>query len=430
MAHPVKVGQIGLGTIGTGVADLFLYKMARIAERSAAQVELAKIVTLPPLPDDLVVPDGMISEDINDILDDPKIKIVIELIGGLEPARTFVLGAISKGKSVVTANKALLAAHGEEIFEAADKMGVGVSFEASVGGSIPIIRALQKSLIADEIQSLFGILNGTTNYILTRMTEEQLPYDQVLQEAQSAGFAEANPTADVEGHDARDKLVILLRLAFGSVFSSDQLLCEGISQIAPIDVQYAQELGYTIKLLAIAKRRSDGIEARVHPALVPSQSLIANVRLEYNAVELVGDGVDTQLFYGKGAGRKPTASVIVADVMALAERAISGTLPSISQWLGRDGSIPLVSKDELLLKCYLRLEVVDQVGVLEEIARVLASEQISIETVQQKSKGGPTVPLVILTHEAGEAALSRAIGQLNSLDTVRSPVQMIRLENI
>ncbi|HDS74232.1 MAG TPA: homoserine dehydrogenase, partial [Firmicutes bacterium] len=378
------------------------------------------------------LPDGVLSDDVDGLLNDPNIDIVIELVGGTGFARTVVLTAIENGKHVVTANKALLATHGEEIFRAAREKGVDIAFEAAVGGSIPILKALRESLSTSRIDAVYGIVNGTTNYILTRMVNEGAPYDELLRSAQEQGFAERDPSADVKGWDSQQKLTILMRLAFGTVVRPDDILCEGIEQITPLDIDYAREFGYTIKLLAIAKRRGDKLEARVHPAMIPVKTLIADVQYEYNAIEVIGDEFGTQVFYGKGAGRRPTATVVVSDALDIAQRIQSGAPCSrVREIIDRKDAPTLVPSDTLSMRHYVRLEVTDHAGVLEDIAHVFASENISIESVIQKGRAtADTVPLVIMTHEAEEAAVSRAVGQLEELDAVRPPVQRIRIEDL
>ncbi len=433
MPRPIHVGLLGLGTIGTGVARLLLDRSAPSRDE-AAQVVLKRIADLDHSDRGLTIPDGVLIDDAMALIADPDIDIVVELVGGIDPARKFVLAAIDSGKHVVTANKALIAAHGDDIFRAAHERGVDVLFEASVGGSIPILRALRESLQTSKLESLFGIVNGTCNYILTRMTNEGASYDDMLASAQEEGFAERDPTADVTGGDSVQKLAILLRLGFGAPVSPESLLCEGIESVAPVDIAYATELGYRIKLLAIAKRRGDSIDARVHPAMIPIGKVMADVSFEYNAIEVVGDEFGTQVFYGKGAGQRPTATVVVSDVLDIAGRLSDGMATSrVGNLLG-DGSTPaIVPDDEIATRHYVRLDVLDQPGVLSDIARVLATNDISIESVIQK---GPrrdadgVVPLVIMTHEAREADVNSAVASLAQLDVVRAPVQRIRVEDL
>jgi len=430
--RPVQIGLIGMGTIGTGVARLFLERVAKLPSRFPRGVRLARIADKVPGNRGLALPDGMFTEDAMSVINDPNIDIIIELIGGIEPARSLILAAIGQGKHVVTANKALLAARGEEILRAAHERGVDILFEGSVGGSIPILRALREGLFPSAIHSIYGILNGTTNYILTRMAEEGASYEAMLKTAQEQRFAERDPTSDVSGQDSLQKLTILLRLGFHAVVSPEDILCEGIETITPLDIAYAQELGFCIKLLAVAKCHGDRIEARVHPAMIPSTSVMADVRYEYNAIEVVGAEFGTQVFYGKGAGQRPTATVVVSDALDLAARIRDGIASSRVGELLDDGTTPpLVGPEELMLRHYVRLEVVDRTGVLAEIARVFAAQSISIESVIQKGRAArDTVPLIIMTHEASEAALARAIEQFGSLAVVKGPVQRIRVEEL
>jgi homoserine dehydrogenase len=432
MPRIVRIGLLGMGTIGTGVARLFLHESAGFASRFKDTVQLARIADKTPGDRGFSIPAGVLTDDANEVVHDPQIDIVIELIGGIEPARTFVLAAIDAGKHVVSANKALFSAHGDEVFRAAHRKGVDVMFEGSVGGSIPILRALRDSLYTSRIQSIYGIVNGTTNYILTRMAEKGASYKNILRSAQEQGFAEKDPTADVSGLDSLQKLTILLRLGFRAVVPADKILVEGIEKITPADIEYARELGFRIKLLAIAKRRGDRIEARVHPAMIPSASVMADVKYEYNAIEVVGTEFGTQVFYGKGAGQRPTATVVVSDALDIASRILNGSSASRAGELIDDGSTPpLVGPDDLIIRHYVRMEVVDRTGVLAEIARVFAEENISIEAVIQKGRAaGNTVPLVIMTHEASEASLVRAVGKFGALNVVHGPVQRIRVEEL
>jgi len=432
MSRRVHIGLIGLGTIGVGVARLFLEKPALFASRVSDGVTLKRVADKDLSDRGIRIPDGMLTNDVMSVITDPEIDIIIELIGGIEPARTFTLAAIEHGKHVVTANKALLSVHGEEIFRAAYAKGVDVMFEGSVGGSIPILRALRESLYTSHIHSIYGIVNGTTNYILTRMSEEGASYEDMLRSAQKQRFAERDPSSDVTGQDSLQKLTILLRLGFHAVVPPERILCEGIQKITPMDIAYAHELGYEIKLLAIAKRQGNRIEARVHPAMIPGTSVMAGVRYEYNAIEVIGEEFGTQVFYGKGAGQRPTATVVVSDALDLAARIQSGTPTSrVGELLDGGNSPALVEAEELILRHYVRLEVVDRAGVLAEIARVFAGEKISIESVIQKGRAsGVTVPLVIMTHEASEASLTRAVNQLGALNVVHGPVQRIRVEEL
>ena len=432
MSRKVNVGLIGLGTIGTGVARIFLEQNAPFADEFGDTVTLKRIADKDTSDRGVTIPEGVLTTDVQSVLTDPEIDIIVELVGGIEPARQFVLAAIENGKHVVTANKALLSAHGDEIFEAAQAKSVDVLFEASVGGSIPILRALRQSLQTSRIQGMYAILNGTTNYILTRMAEEGADYDAMLSVAQEKGFAERDPTADVTGRDSLQKLTLLLRLGFQASVPANKILCEGIEHITPMDIHFAREFGYTIKLLAVAGRKGDAIEARVHPAMIPSQSVMANVSNEYNAIEVVGDQFGTQVFYGKGAGQNPTATVVASDVLDIASLLLKGVPPCrVQGLLCKPERSKLVRPEDIRQRHYVRLEVVDRAGVLEEIAHEFAAERISIETVIQKGRSnGDTVPLIIMTHKAGETAIKRAVGRLATLLAVRPPIQHIRVEDL
>lgn len=432
MNRSINIALLGIGTIGTGVARIFFENSHRFANRSDCVPRITRIVDKDASDRGVAIPEGVISDDLEGALSDPEIDIVVELFGGTGIAREATLKAIANGKHVVTANKALISAHGDEIFAAAHAQGVDVLFEASVGGSIPILRALRESLFTSRIDSLFGIVNGTTNYILTRMAEEGAPYAELLKSAQELGFAEADPSADVKGWDSQQKLGILLRLAFGAAVDAKEILCEGIEDISPVDIAYAAEFGYSIKLLATAKRHGDQIEARVHPAMIPASSVMAGVKHEYNAVEVVGEDFGTQIFYGKGAGQTPTATVVASDVLDIAQRIASGAqCCRVGALLPRADAPSLIPSDDLTMRHYLRLEVEDRAGVLEVISRALAVERISIESVMQKGRAErKTVPLIIMTHEASEAAIRRAIERFGNIEPVTGKVQHIRVEEL
>lgn len=433
MNDVVKIGLIGFGVVGTGVAKL-LYAHEKPYRRGRDfDIELVRIADLDIKKNRGVeVPDGVLTAHADKILNDRDIKIVVELIGGYEPARSFTLRAFERGKSVVTANKALIARHGSELFRAAASAGVSYMFEAAVGGGIPLIRGIFDGLNANRIESIYGILNGTTNYILTGMVRDGLDYGTVLKRAQELGYAEADPTSDVSGGDALNKIVILARLAFGASLDVDDVFCEGIEDITIQDIAYARELGCAVKLLAIAKRRGeDGIEVRVHPTLVPAGSVIASVEDEFNAVEIYGDAVGREIFYGKGAGMMPTASAVVSDVVDVASRIITGSPSNVTRIVADGNGPEPVDMTELSMRYYLRLSVEDKPGVLAAISKVFADENISIGTLLQKSApGGGTVPIVIMTHEAREGDMRRAKDRIESLDAVKGTVRLIRVEDI
>jgi homoserine dehydrogenase len=398
MGREINAGLIGFGTIGRGVARLLLERSDNFMKRKGFGLKLKRIADLNvATPSGLDLPKEMLTTDTNVVLNDPEIEVVIELIGGLEPARTFVLRALECGKSVVTANKALLAQFGDELFRAAREHGGELAFEASVCGGIPILRVLRQGLFTDRIASLYGILNGTTNYILTKMAEEGGRFEEVLRQAQDAGFAEADPTMDVSGKDAAQKLAILLRIGFGASVTPEAMFVEGIERIGQQDIEDAEELGYAIKLLAIAKHTDRGIEARVHPAMIPKGALLASIRDEFNAVELVGDWVGPQVFYGRGAGERPTANAVVSDLVELAERRLEGGGSRAGELLPEAGKTTLIPMEEVVLPYYFRMLALDQPGVLGQIAELLSEEGISIASVIQKGRAQfeGAVPVVI-----------------------------------
>jgi len=433
MGHNIKIGLIGFGTVGTGVARLLFNDRKSYLKGRPFGLELVKIADIDITSDrGIPVPDNVLTDDADDILEDKDIEIVIELIGGYEPARTFTLKAFKKGKSVVTANKALIAKHGSELFKAALQANVSYMFEASVGAGIPIIRSIVDGLNASDIESVYGILNGTTNYILTGMARDGMDYSEMLKKAQELGYAEANPTSDVAGYDALNKIVILARLAFGAELDMDTVYCEGIERLSIQDIHYARELGYTLKLLAIAKRHDDGrIEARVHPTLVPAESIMAYVEDEFNAVEIYSDAVGREIFYGKGAGMMPTASAVVSDAVDIASNILTGAPTNISRIIADGGNHGQVDFEQIKLRYYLRFSVQDRPGVLAGISKIFADENISIESVIQKgSSKNDYVPLIIMTHEALEGDLQRALKRFEELDTVKNSVQLIRVEEV
>jgi homoserine dehydrogenase len=428
----VKVGLIGLGIVGGGVARLLLDEKERLAGVLGADLVLARAADLDQgLAQDLGLADGVYTPDAAAILDDPAIDIVVELMGGLEPARSFVLEAVANGKQVVTANKALLAHHGAEIFAAAKEKGVGVAFEASVGGGIPLIRSLREGLSANRINNCLGILNGTCNFILTKMTAEGASFEDVLREAQEKGFAEADPSFDVEGIDTAHKLAIVASLVTGSQPRLEDIPTEGITKLTPLDIQFAGEFGYKVKLLALLNQEDGGVEARVHPALVPMEHVLASVDGSFNALHLNGDWVDDVLLYGRGAGRRPTASAVVGDIVDTARdilRGVAGRVPALGR-AGAGGEEPLVLKpiSEAVCQYYFRFTALDKPGVLAAIAKILAEHQISIEAVIQKGReDGGGVPIVMMTHEAKEAEVQAALDEINGLEVISQPTMLIR----
>lgn len=428
----IKVGLIGFGTVGTGLAQLFYFNGSRLDRRLGAPLRLVRIADKDLKTDrGLNPPVGVMTASADDILNDPEISIVVELIGGLEPAKSIILKAIESGKQVVTANKALLATCGNEIFSLAEEKGVGVFFEGAVAGGIPIIRAIREGLAANRVNTLHAILNGTCNFILTKMFQEKIPFNQALSQAQAEGLAEADPSLDVEGHDTAHKLAILLSVAFGGPLQLEKIPIEGISQLDPMDLEFAQDLGYTIKLLAIARRIDGRIEARVHPTLISKSHVLAAVSGAFNAIHITAEPVGEVLFYGLGAGRHPTASAVAGDVIEAARNARLGLkirLPNLGQPGRLNEPLILAPIDELWTRHYLRLFSVDRPGVLSQISGILARYNISIKSVIQKGYGTEAVPIVIITHQAREADVRRALEEMRGLEVLVRPPVHLRIE--
>lgn len=427
----INVGLIGFGTVGSGTAEVLHQQAARLEERTGLTIRLKTVadINVESIPPHLG--DVTLTKDVEDIFNDPDIHIVIELIGGIEPAKTFILKAIASGKHVVTANKALVSQHGMEIFQAAAAKGVEVGFEASVGGGIPVIKALKEGLVANKIMSIMGILNGTGNYILNKMTDEGAPFDEVLAEAQAIGYAEADPTYDVEGIDTAHKLVILMTMAYGMHVRLEDISTEGITSIEPIDIDFAREFGYRIKLLAISVNHGDHVEARVHPTMVPERHMLANIGGAYNGIYFTGDMVGNVLLYGLGAGMVPTGSAVAADVVDIARNIANGSInrvPSLSYLPEKivDGRITPMS--EISSPYYFRISALDNPGVLSTLSGILGKNGISIESVIQhaREKGG-TVPVVIRTYEASESAVRTALDEIDSLDICPKKTVKIRI---
>lgn len=435
----VGVGLLGFGTIGTGVVKVLQRSADVIGERLGYPLRLVRIADLDTRRDRGVDLEGIrFDADGAGLVADPEVDIVIELIGGYDVARRLLLTAIANGKHVVTANKALLAAHGKEIFEAAARKGVDVAFEASVGGGIPILRALREGLAANRILSLHGIINGTTNYILTEMERSGAPFEAVLLRAQELGYAEADPSFDVDGIDAAHKLTLLASMAFGAELTYKEVPTEGIRGITPTEFESAEEFGYRIKLLGIAKSRRDAdgaerIEARVHPTMIPDTSLLAKVDGAMNAIAVHGDAVGPTLFYGAGAGELPTASAVVADLMEIAReirRGRAGRVAPLSYLPEALRPKPLVPLGEIEARAYLRFTALDRPGVLAKITGVLGDNGIGIESVIQKGRGraGESVPVVMLTDVAREEAVRRSLQRVDALPELTAPTCLIRIE--
>jgi homoserine dehydrogenase len=431
----VRIGLLGLGTVGAGVVKLLGSHGASLGERAGATLSLGGIADLdtetPRAGLDLAdLKRRQLFRSVDDIVRDPNIPIVIELIGGLEPARSFILKALAAGKHVVTANKALLAHHGPELYDEARRRGVTLAFEAAVAGGIPLIRSVKEGLVANRILSVFGIVNGTCNYILTKMTDERLDFGMVLKEAQAHGYAEADPTFDIEGNDSAHKLQILVTLAFRTFVDLKDIHTEGITRVTAQDIEYAGALGYRIKLLAIAKAAENGVEARVHPTMIPAGSPLAAVSGVFNAVFITGDAVGDLMFYGRGAGQLPTASAVWSDVLEIARRIAHDIvttgleLPSASAQ-----AVRVQPMDEVRTSYYLRVMAQDRPGVLSRITGILGENDISIASVIQKGRGArAAVPVVMMTHEARERDMRRALGAIDRLSDVASPTTMIRVE--
>jgi homoserine dehydrogenase len=434
--EPVKVGLLGLGTVGSGTVRVLKRNSDEITRRAGRGIELvaAAARNLDSL-GDLDVSGMRLTEEAIEVVDDPQVQVIVELIGGTTLARELVLRAIDQGKHVVTANKALIALHGNEIFSRAQERGVMVAFEAAVAGGIPIIKAIREGLAGNRIEWLAGIINGTGNFILTEMRDKGREFADVLAEAQRLGYAEADPTFDVEGVDAAHKLTILASIAFGIPLQFDRVYTEGISGISRDDVVYANELGYRIKHLGISRRVNGGIELRVHPTLIPERRLIANVDGVLNAVLVWGDAVGPTLYYGPGAGSEPTASAVVADLVDVV-RALTtdpeNRVPHLAFQADALSDVPILSMDDVQTAFYLRLRVVDRPGVMADITRILADLDISIEAIMQKEPDEDTheADVIMLTHQVREGNLNQAIGRIEGLDSVITPVTRIRLENL
>jgi len=430
--NEIKFGLLGLGTVGSGVVKILNSHRSELEERSGCRLALHAVADT-----DLDRPrEGIhlaslpLTSDATRVLDDPAVQIVIELVGGLEPARSFILRALQNGKHVVTANKALLAHHGAELFEAARRQGAMLGFEAAVAGGIPLIRAVKEGLVANRILSAYGIVNGTSNYILSKMTDEGLDFSVVLKEAQAKGYAEADPTLDVEGMDSAHKLQILATLAFRTWVDLKDIHTEGITAITPSDIANAAALGYRIKLLAIAKAGDGVLEVRVHPTMIPQSSPLAAVSGVFNAVFITGDAVGDLMFYGRGAGQMPTASAVWSDVMEIARRLAHG-LPVLSLELPGPVAyrLPLRPMDEIRSAYYLRVMALDRPGVLSQVAGILGRHDISIASVIQKGRAAAeAVPVVMMTHEARERDMRRALAAIDRLPVVAPPTTMIRVE--
>jgi homoserine dehydrogenase len=433
---PVKVGVLGLGTVGGGTVNVLKRNAAEIARRAGREIIITRASAKDLDKERICDTQGIIlSTDPMDIINDPEIDIVLELIGGAGPVKEMVLKAIENGKHVVTANKSLIALHGNEIFAKASEKGVIVAFEAAVAGGIPIIKAIREGLSGNQIEWLAGIINGTGNFILTEMRDKGRDFNDVLAEAQALGYAEADPTFDVEGIDAGHKLTILASIAFGIPLQFDKVYTEGITQITRLDVEYAEQLGYRIKHLGIARKTAEGIELRVHPTLIPERRLIANVNGVMNAVLVKGDAVGATLYYGAGAGAEPTASAVVADVIDVVRALTSdpeNRVPHLAFQADSLHDIPVLTSDRFKTSYYLRLTAKDKSGVLADVTRILADHHISIEAIIQKEPLGTetAIPIILLTQITLEKEMNAAIAEIEALQTVTGKVNRIRLETL
>lgn len=429
----INVGLIGAGTVGCGVIKVLDENRDIIEKRVGIRLEIKKIADLDPERKRPVeISRNLFTTNAWEIIEDKSIPIVIELVGGTNIARDFILGAIRNRKHVVTANKALLGHYGREIFSAASENGVDVGFEASVGGGIPIIKAIRDGYVANRILSIYGIINGTSNYILSKMTEEGREFNDVLRQAQDAGYAEADPSLDIDGIDAAHKLSILIMLSFGSFLDFEKIHVEGIRGITPLDISFADEFGYKIKLLAIAKSEKEGIEARVHPTLVEKGTPIADVSGAFNAIHIVGDAVGPNMLYGMGAGMMPTASAVVSDIVQIAKSiAFGNSHSSLPRFYQERASLSLIPVSEITAKYYLRFQAEDRPGVLGQIAGSLGKNNISIESVIQKGRQlGGEVPVVIMTHEAKERDLISALQEIDRFPAIKGKSVFIRIEEL
>lgn len=426
----IGVGIIGFGTVGTGTAKTLIDNAVVIKQRTGLDITLKKIADLDTKRDRGVkLPEGVLINDARALINDPEIDIVIELMGGIHPAKEFMLQAIKNGKHVVTANKALLATEGNELFAEARSKGVEIGFEAAVAGGIPIIKVLREGLIANNILAVYGIINGTSNYILTKMTYEKVEFADALKEAQTLGYAEADPTFDIEGIDTAHKLTILSSLAYGIELSYDKVYKEGITRLTAQDIELASELGYKVKLLAIAKAADGAIEMRVHPTMVPHDYLISKVDGVFNAVFVEGDAVGSTLYYGRGAGDMPTGSAVVADIVDIARNIASESVGRVPGIAAGSSGMKIKNIEDIESMYYFRFSALDEPGVLSKISGILGSRNISIASVIQRgrSKGG-SVPLVVLTHRAREKDVISAVKEIDGLPIVVDKTLFIRVE--
>ena len=430
----INIGLLGCGTVGTGVAKLLIENKDLLTARVGADLNLKWVADIDIETDrGIQFPEGVLTTDAQKLLTDPDIDMVIEMIGGDGIAKDFMLQAINNGKHIVTANKALLAAHGNELFAAAARNGVDLAFEASVGGCMPIIKSVRESLVANHIKSMTGILNGTCNYILSKIEDEGISFQEALAEAQRQGYAETDPTLDVEGTDTAHKIAILAALAYGMEINLKDVYTEGISRITPLDIEFAGQFGYRIKLLAISKFQNQRVEARVHPTMMPFKNLLTSINGTVNAITVSADAVDDILLYGRGAGMMPTASAVVSDIVDIARNILSGTvrrIPPLSYQRESIRKIPVLPMNDLVTHYYFRFAALDHPGVLSTISGILGKFNISLQSVHQKGrKTNGSVPLVMLTHRAQEVDVKRALAEISGLNVVSDEPVLIRIED-
>ena len=430
----INIGLLGCGTVGTGVAKILINRKELLYSRVGAVLHLKHVADLDLETDRGIRFDaGVFITDARQVVDDPDIDIILEMIGGEGIAKDLILRAIENGKHVVTANKALLAGQGNALFRAAADKGVELAFEASVGGCMPIIKTIRESLVGNRITSMVGILNGTCNYILSKITDEGSLFEKALAEAQAKGYAEADPTLDVEGVDTAHKLAILIALAYGMEINLGDIYIEGISKITPMDIEFAEQFGYRIKLLAIGKDKGDAVEARVHPTMIPFDNLLTHVNGTLNAITISGDAVDDIILNGHGAGMMPTASAVVGDIVDIARNMISGTgrrVPPLSYLWDNIRKIPILPIQDISTHYYFRFSAMDRPGVLSKISGILGQNKISIKSVHQKGrKTDGAVPIVMLTHMAKEADVQKALSEIAGLDVVSDQPMLIRIED-
>jgi homoserine dehydrogenase len=430
----INVGLLGCGTVGTGVAKLLIDSSQVIGARLGATLNLKRVADIDIETDrGIQFNEGVLTTDANALVNDPKIDIIIEMIGGEGIAKELILKAIDNGKQVITANKALLASQGNALFKAAAAKGVDLAFEAAVGGCMPIIKSLRESLVANRIHSMTGILNGTCNYILTKITDERRPFGYALSEAQEKGYAEADPTLDVDGIDTAHKIAILTALAYGTEINLADVYIEGISKITPLDVEFAEHFGYRIKLLAISKNQGNKIETRVHPTMLPFGNLLSSVNGTVNAITVSADAVGDIMLYGRGAGMMPTASAVISDAVDIARSLMAGTtrrIPALSFQRDHIQNIKIMPMHEIVTHYYFRFAALDRPGVLSTISGILGSHDISIQSMQQKGrKTDGSVPVVMVSHLAKEANVQKALAEINDLDVVSEKTVLIRIED-